>query len=155
MKVFISHSTKDMNIVNGFVNILRSKGIEAYMAVSDVQPGTDLWGKIESNMRSSSCVLTILTRDGSRSEMVNQEIATANTLKIPVVPIVEKGVRLKGVLEGKEYVEFDRNNPNQAYINANNYLEKLKLQIENKSFVRNLVLFGLGLLFLLLSAYDK
>jgi hypothetical protein len=153
MKVFISHSTKDMNIVNEFVNILRLKGIEAYMAVSDVQPGTDLWAKLESNIRSSNCVLAILTQDGSRSEMVNQEIATANAFKIPVVPIVEKGVGLKGVLVGREYVEFDKDNPNQAYINANNYLEKLRLQIENQKLVRNLVLFGLGLW--LLSEYSK
>jgi len=153
MKVFISHSTKDMNIVNEFVNILRLKGIEAYMAVSDVQPGTDLWTKIESNIRSSNCVLAVLTQDGSRSEMVNQEIATANAFKIPVVPIVEKGVRLKGVLSGREYIEFDKDSPNQAYINANNYLEKLRLQIENQKFVRNLVLFGLGLW--LLSEYNK
>ena len=142
-----------MGIVNEFVNILKLKGIDAYMAVSDIQPGTQLWDKIESNIRSSNCVLAILTQDGSRSEMVNQEIATANAFKITVVPIVERGVKLKGVLAGREYVEFDKDNPNQAYINANNYLERLKLQIENQKFVRNLVLFGLGLW--LLSEYSK
>lgn len=142
-----------MSIVNEFVNILKLKGIDAYMAVSDIQPGTHLWDKIESNIRSSNCVLAILTQDGSRSEMVNQEIATANAFKITVVPIVERGVKLKGVLAGREYVEFDKDNPNQAYINANNYLERLKLQIENQKFVRNLVLFGLGLW--LLSEYSK
>lgn len=142
-----------MGIVNEFVNILKLKGIDAYMAVSDIQPGTRLWDKIESNIRSSNCVLAILTQDGSRSEMVNQEIATANAFKITVVPIVERGVKLKGVLAGREYVEFDKDNPNQAYINANNYLERLKLQIENQKFVRNLVLFGLGLW--LLSEYSK
>lgn len=153
MKVFISHSTKDMGIVNEFVNILKLKGIDVYMAVSDIQPGTRLWDKIESNIRSSNCVLAILTQDGSRSEMVNQEIATANAFKITVVPIVERGVKLKGVLAGREYVEFDKDNPNQAYINANNYLERLKLQIENRQFIGKLILAGLGLW--LLSEYSK
>lgn len=153
MKVFISHSTKDMSIVNEFVNILKLKSIDAYMAVSDIRPGTDLWDKIESNIRSSNCVLAILTQDGSRSEMVNQEIATANAFNITVVPIVEKGVKLKGVLAGKEYIEFDKDNPNQAYINANNYLERLKLQVENRQFIWKLILAGLGLW--LLSEYSK
>ena len=153
MKVFISHSTKDMNIVNEFGNILRLKGIDVYIALFDVQPGTDLWAKIESNIRNSNCVLAILTQDGSRSEMVNQEVATANASKIPIVPIVEKGVVLKGILAGKEYIEFDKDNPNQAYINANNYLERLKVQVENKEFIGKLILAGLGLW--LLSQYSE
>ncbi|MFA5119015.1 MAG: toll/interleukin-1 receptor domain-containing protein [Candidatus Omnitrophota bacterium] len=145
MNVFISHSTKDMQIVDEFANILRLKGIEVYLAVLDAQPGTDLWGKIQANIRNSSCVLAIMTIDGSRSDIVNQEIATANAFKIPVVPIVEKGVTLKGVLVGKEYIEFDKNNPKQAYINADNYLDILKVQVENKKFIGKLVLAGLAI----------
>jgi len=153
MKVFISHSTEDMQIVNEFVNILRLKGIEAYMAIFDAQPGSDLWVKIESNIKNSNCVLAIMTKDGSRSDMVNQEIATANAFKIPVVPIVEKGVLLKGVLAGKEYIEFDKDNPKQAYINANNYLDRLKAQVENNQFIGKLVLAGLAIW--LLNQSDK
>jgi len=153
MKVFISHSTEDMQIVNEFVNILRLKGIEAYMAIFDVQPGSDLWVKIESNIRNSNCVLAIITKDGSRSDMVNQEIATANAFKISVVPIVERGVVLKGILAGKEYIEFDKDNPKQAYINANSYLDRLQVQVENNEFIGKLVLAGLAIW--LLSQSDK
>lgn len=153
MKVFISHSTEDIKLVEDFVNILRLKGIDVYVAFSDVQAGSDLWKKLESNIKNSNYVLAILTQDGLRSEMVNQEVATANAFNIPVVPIVEKGVNLKGVLTGKEYIEFDKENPRLAYQHAERYLGQLKEQIEKKKFIGKLVLAGLGLW--LLSQYSE
>jgi hypothetical protein len=153
MKVFISHSTKDIKIVDRFVDKLKSIGIEPYVAESDIQPGTILWEKLESNIKNSNCVLAIITKDGSRSKSVHQEIAAANALKIRVVPIVEKGVDLKGVLAGREYIVFDKNDPDQALINASRYLSNLKLKKENKEIIGILVF--AGLLIWLLSQYGK
>ncbi|MDD5691634.1 MAG: toll/interleukin-1 receptor domain-containing protein [Candidatus Omnitrophica bacterium] len=156
MKVFISHSTKDMDLVNDFTNILKHRGIEAYVALSDARPGLDLWEKIESNIKDSNCVLAILTQNGSRSEIVNQEIATAKALYIPFIPIVEKGITLKGLLAGREYIEFDKSNPDLTYINANHYIEKLKLQFESKEFLRVLLVIAVIVIGLyLLSKYVK
>lgn len=156
MKVFISHSTKDMDLVNDFASILEQRGINSYVAKFDVLPGTNLWDKVEANIRDSSCVLAILTKNGSRSEYVNQEIATANAHNILLIPIVEKGVELKGALVGKEYIELDKSKPETAYINVNHYIEKLKLQFESKKLLIALliiVLIAVGLF--LLSKYSK
>jgi hypothetical protein len=143
MKVFISHSTKDIKIVDKFVDKLKSIGIEPYVAESDIQPGTILWEKVESNIKNSNCVLAIITKDGSRSKMVHQEIAAAKAIKIRVVPIVEKGVDLKGVLAGREYIVFDKNDPDQALINASKYLSNLKVKEESKEIIGILVFAGL------------
>jgi len=143
MKVFISHSTKDIKIVDRFVDKLKSIGIEPYVAESDIQPGTILWEKLKSNMKNSNCVLAIITKDGSRSKSVHQEIAAANALKIRVAPIVEKGVDLKGVLAGREYIVFDKNDPDQALINASKYLSNLKVKEGSKEIIGILVFAGL------------
>ena len=143
MKVFISHSTKDIKIVDKFVEKLKSIGIEPYVAESDIQPGTILWEKLESNIKNSNCVLAIITKDGFRSKMVHQEIAAAKALKIRVVPIIEKGVGLKGVLEGREYIVFDKNDPDQALINASKYLSNLKVKQKSKEIIGILVFSGL------------
>ena len=143
MKVFISHSTKDIKIVERFVDKLKTIGIEPYVAESDIQPGTILWEKLESNIKNSDCVLAIITKDGSRSKSVQQEIAAANALKIRVVPFVEKGVDLKGVLAGREYIAFDKNDPDLALINASKYLSKLKVKKESKKTIVIMVIAGL------------
>ena len=57
--------------------------------------------------------------------------------------IVEKGVGLKGVLEGREYIVFDKNDPDQALINASKYLSNLKVKEESKEIIGILVFAGL------------
>lgn len=134
MKVFISHSTKDMKIVRALVDILRRESVKVYVAYFDTQPGARLWKKIETNISKSDCVLAVLTKQGSRSEMVNQEIATANALKVVIIPILEKGVSPKGILVGKEYIELDRNKPSIAYEELAAYLKKTKFRTAGRQF---------------------
>ena len=107
MKVFISHSTKDMDIVEKFRELIEPK-IETYVAAKDPQPGKPLWGKIEANIKGSNYLVAIMTKNGSRSEMVQSEIATAHANKIPVIPIIEEGVSLQGILSGIEYLKLDK-----------------------------------------------
>ena len=149
MKVFVSHSTKDIHIVEEFkkkIKIIEPK-VEVYVAADDIQPGNVLWEKIETNIKNSNCVVAIMTKNGSRSEMVQQEIAIAKIHKIPVMPIVEKGVVLKGALVGIEYLELDKHHPDQALKDLSTYLRKLKKQADNK-LIGSLVLVGLAIIML-------
>ena len=145
MKVFISYSTKDMDVVYQLRDVLKNNQIGCYLAEEDLQPGTSLWNKLERNIRNNDCVLAILTINGTRSDLVNQEIATAYNFNKPIIPLVEKGVILKGVLEGKEYIEFDRENPSKALENATNFLRRFKIKLENQQFFVGLLLTGLAL----------
>jgi len=149
MKVFVSHSTKDIHVVEEFkkrINIIEPK-VEVYVATYDAQPGTELWKKIETNIKNSNCVVAIMTKNGSRSEMVQQEIAIAKTHKIPIMPIVEEGVVLKGALVGIEYLELDKHHPEQALKDLSTYLRELKKQEDNK-LIGSLVLIGLAIIML-------
>lgn len=145
MKVFLSHSTKDKLLVDELKNILSRNQILCYVAEEDVQPGSPLWAKLSANIKDSDCVLVVLTNDGSRSEMVNQEIATAHSLNKQIIPLVETGVKLKGVLDGREYIELDTKNPYAAINNAGAYLQNFKVKLENQQAFARLVLAGLAL----------
>ena len=146
MKVFVSHSTKDIHIVEEFKKIIEPK-VEVYVAAYDAQPGNVLWQKIETSIKKSNYVVAIMTKNGYRSEMVQQEIATAKAHKIPVMPIVEEGVDPKGVLAGIEYLKLDKRHPDQALKDAFTYLRKLKKQEDNKLIV-SLVLASLAIIIL-------
>lgn len=149
MKVFLSYSTKDIHIVEEFQKIIKiiEPKVEVYVAADDARPGNMLWEKIETNIKNSNCVVAIMTKNGSRSAMVQQEIGTAKAHKIPVVPIVEEGVDLKGALAGIEYLNLDRRHPDQALKNASIYLKKIKKQANNK-FIGSFILVVLAIIML-------
>jgi hypothetical protein len=152
--VFVSHcmAAEDEPIVAALTARLDGQGIVAYLAERDPQPGRPLSSKILERIRRCDLVAVLWTKGGSSSEWVNQEIGAARSAGKPVVPIVERGVRVKGLLEGIEHVEFDRDNPDGA-------LESLEAFLTNKrdakdaaareaereaERMKELVLFGIG-----------
>ena len=147
MKVFISYSTKDMHIVEEFKKLVEAKGIEAYVAAKDVQPGSILWDKLEKNIRTSNCLVAIMTKDGSISGTLQNELGVAKASKIRIVPLVEEGVDPKGVLSGIEQLKFDKDHPDQALNDAAAYLNKLKKQADIE-LIAFLILAGLGIFML-------
>ncbi len=143
MKVFISHSTKDMKIIEEFKKLVEAQGIHAYIAVDDVQPGDILWKKIEDNIRSSNCLVALLTREGAKSGAVQNELGIARAKGIRIVAIVEKGVEAKGILAELEHIVLDRTRPDQALVSAAAYLGKLKKKKDDEgNLVGVLILAG-------------
>jgi nucleoside 2-deoxyribosyltransferase len=118
------------------------------VAAYDDQPGAYLSEKVKTSITGSDCVLAVMTKNGSRSKWVHEEIGAAYALNKPVIPVVEKGVNVEGVLEGKQYIEFDKNYPNQAYERVHAYLSKIKEKLDNQQFVGVLFLIGLAILLL-------
>ena len=78
-KVFISHSMDDAWIVYELHDLLKINGIEAYVAEWSLSPGAELSEKIKAAIRYCDCFLVLLTRHGTRSQWVNQEIGIAET----------------------------------------------------------------------------
>jgi hypothetical protein len=133
MKVFISHSTKDMKIIEEFKKLVEAQGIKAYVAIEDIHPGDPLWKKIESNIKSSNCLVALMTREGVKSGSVQNELGIARAKGIRIVAIVEKGVEAKGILAELEHIVLDRNRPDQALESAATYLGKLKKKKDEES----------------------
>jgi excisionase family DNA binding protein len=97
-----------LDVVSEISKHLKQESIDVYVAEFYPEPGEMLPKKILKNLRSSDCMVVILTSVGVQSPWVQQEIGVAKTLDLPIIPMVEEGVTVKGLLEGVEYIPLDR-----------------------------------------------
>jgi len=149
-KVFISHSTRDQGLVIALANLLSRYGATVFVAEWYLAPGERLDKKIFEQIGSADCVAVLLTRNGMRSNWVQQEIGYALSSEKPLIPLVERGVESKdlGALQGREYIEYDPSQPQQALIRTANYVGSLKLKKEEQE--KALLIAGGIIAFLLL-----
>lgn len=80
----------------------------------------------------ADALVVLLTKDGQASSYVQQEIGFAEAKGKLIVPLVEPGVSEQGLamLQGREYIPFDLNNPAPALASLLNYLTRLKTSKE-------------------------
>lgn len=149
-KVFISHSTRDQGLVISLANLLSKYGAKVFVAEWYLAPGERLDKKVFEQIGNSDCVVVLLTRNGMRSNWVQQEIGFASNSKRPLIPLVEKGTDPKDLaaLQGKEYIEYDPDRPQQALVRTATYVKSLKLKKEEQE--KALLMAGGILAFLLL-----
>ena len=147
LKVFISHSVKDLQLVIALEAYFKPRGILAYIAERDYQIGKPLSNKIIENIETSDCFLVLYTINAKESGFVNQEIGywiKAHRYN-NFIPLVEKGVTPKGFLSGLEYIEFDPKNQGIGISNTILYLEEKKKD-KKMELVGDGILIGLGIL---------
>lgn len=122
--VFVSHSMSELDkpLLYEIGAMLNNKGITPYIAEHDQQFGSSISEKIKNAIRECSLLVALLTRDGDGSAFVHEEIGFAHACQKLVIPIVEKGVALKGFNFGNDYVELDRQNPSHAFRKLDEFL---------------------------------
>src|SRR5712692_9393650 len=149
-KVFISHSTRDQGLVIALANLLSKYGATIFVAEWYLAPGEALHKKVTGQIQNSDCVVALLTRNGMRSNWVQQEIGYTLNSQKPIIPLVEKGVDQKdlGALHGREYIEYDPNRPQEALVRTASYVRSLKLKKEEQE--KALLVAGGVIAFLLL-----
>ncbi len=127
-KAFLSHSSGDAELVRVLQESVSGLGIEVYLAEHDVRPGFQLGQKVQQEIEHSDAVIVLLTTAGADSAYVQQEIGYALKTRSPVIPLVERGLTPNklAMLNGKEYIELDPKNPQQALEKASVYLQRLK-----------------------------
>lgn len=146
-KVFISSSARDKNIVNELKDTLNRYGIVSIL-FSEVTANAPYSQSLRDQIQSSDCVLAIISAESADIDNVGYEIGLADSLNRPVIPIVEEGVAIPTFLFGKEYILIDRDQPKLSYQRAADYLNKLKLEKEQRNAIGGVLLLGLGLLLL-------
>ena len=151
-RVFISHSTQDQGLVISLANLLSKFGVEPFVAEWYLTPGERLDNKVFEQIKKSDCIVVLLTRNGMRSSWVQQEIGYSLQRDKPVIPMVKKGIEPKDLaaLQGREYIEYDRYEYQQALSKLSTYVKSLKLKKEDKE--KALLVLG-GLLAFLLLVY--
>jgi len=149
-KVFISHSTRDRRLVISLANILSKFGINISVAEWYLTPGQRLDKKVFNKIENSDCVVVLLTQNGLRSNWVQQEIGYTLKTGKPLIPLVEKGITPGDLaaLQGREYIEYNPYQPQQALLKVSTYVKSLKLRKEEQE--KTLLIAGGILAFLLL-----
>jgi len=146
VKVFISHSTKDFQLVKTLAKLLNAYDIEIYIAERDYQPGKLLSQKIMQNIDTSDYFLLVYSKNGKDSPFVSQEIGYwigkrgFNNL----IPFVEKGINPEAFLSGIKYIVYNPLNPTLAVANVIRYIN-YQIKIKKKQQIFD-VSVGLGIL---------
>lgn len=149
-RVFISHSAQDQGLVISLANLLSKFEVDVSVAEWYLTPGECLNDKVFGQIKKSDCIVALLTRNGMRSSWVQQEIGFSLQQGKTVIPIVEKGIEPKDLaaLQGREYIEYDRYEYQQALNKLSTYVKSLKLKKQEKE--KALLVVGGLLAFLLL-----
>ncbi|MHA1542790.1 MAG: toll/interleukin-1 receptor domain-containing protein [Candidatus Hodarchaeales archaeon] len=147
-KVFISHSMKNIELVNQAKAMLEQKGLNAYVAVSEPEPGEKLDDKIVNHIKSSSFFLLLYTKDAETSPWVNSELGIAVSMNKKIIPIIEEGVQLPSIISGIEYVKMDSINPGTCIQGVCDYLSGLMASKDETKIIVASILILLGVVVL-------
>ena len=150
VKVFISHSTKDFELVKILVKFLEGYGIETYIAERDYKIGRSLSQKIKQNIDTSDYFLVVYTTNGKDSNFVHEEIGywIDKRRDSDLIPFVEKGLSPSYFLSGVEYIEFNPLNPNLGIANVKRYIAQTTKMKKKQAIYGTIA--GLGILGLIL-----
>jgi hypothetical protein len=147
MKVFISHSMIDKNLVSALDSVARSLRIQPLIAEHSVSM-TSITEKVEKMILESDLVIVVLTRDGFNSNFVQQEIGYAKGKK-PLLLLVERGYEksVSGFVYGHDFISVDPWNLQPAVPMIQRILASQKQKVEKQEAIGQLILAGAGILF--------
>jgi len=108
IKTFISYSSRDEHYVRQLYESLKTVGANPYVAEWWLETGRPLAEKIKRNIADSTCLVAMLSSEANRSAWVHEEIGYAVAKGIPVIPVIEEGIKVRGFLEGLEYIPYNK-----------------------------------------------
>ena len=142
LKIFISHSVADLNLVIRLHELLTSTGVIVYVAELQPQPGAVISRKIEEMIRESDYVLVLLTENGRRSPFVNYEVGLAKGLNKSVIPLVQRGLQVS-YFQGIDVVYFDKEDPEQTVEWLMDYVRRIRHEKARAAFMSALATLGI------------
>ena len=124
MKVFLSHSIKDKQLILKMKAHCQAKGMQLLVAEHSISLNKSITEKIKAMIKESQVVVFLMTKNGFNSKFVQQEIGYVESLGRARLFIVEKGQQqqITGFHFGHDYIELDPINPNIAIKKAINRL---------------------------------
>ena len=85
--IFLSHVTRVKSRVQKLKEGLELYGVEAFVADSDIEPGTEWQGEIMDALDGMDAFVPILTRGFRRSDWTDQEVGIAIAKDVPIIPL--------------------------------------------------------------------
>lgn len=108
-RVFISFATGDDDYGRYLSESLsRLEHIEVYVPDWIEVKGKNMDYKVKEGLDSARVVIVVITFNSTNTVWLNQQIGYAFAKKIPIILVVEKGIDLKGFLEGSDFITYSR-----------------------------------------------
>lgn len=155
--IFISHCEQDKEISDIIADRICQTGFLAYMAEKDPRPGTILANKISNAIGNSRFIIVLISESSNESQYVQQEIGIAYEKSKTIIPISIDGAKPKGVLAGKEYIDFTKENLEQSMDKFQRVVESQKAEMNRNDFWGGIFLVGAvaGAVYLLMKTSEK
>jgi nucleoside 2-deoxyribosyltransferase len=130
LKVFVSHSIEDFNVVVRMHELLSLSGVYVNVAESEPELGSFIITKINRMIKNCDYVIALLTKKGLKSSFVNYELGLADSLQKPLILLVEKEAEseLPAFLKGREYLLFDLNDAEHTIEQVVEYINKIRIK---------------------------
>ncbi|HWP31374.1 MAG TPA: TIR and AAA domain-containing protein [Fimbriimonadales bacterium] len=129
--VFLSHAgdvrnrkNPDNPLIEKLEELSQEHKVPLYVAEREPEYEKNISEKIRQKLDESFCLLVLYTEKASKSAFVNQEIGYADKSRIPVIYILENGVKITGFRYGQEPIPLDRESPDEALRNAIIYIKE-------------------------------
>jgi len=121
--IFLSHSNadEDQSLIANLEKLCALAGLELYVAERQPEYVTRISDKIKKKIDSSLCLVALLTGAASQSHFVGNEVGYAED-RIPIIVILEEGVKLTGFRHGYETIAMKRTDPADALTTAAQYV---------------------------------
>lgn len=152
MKVFISYSVEDTQLVRQIADQLRSVTERVYWWERSKEPGSEAWPSIFGWIDQSDLVLAVITDKTVRRAMaVGNEIGHAKAKRKPIIPLIAPEVNEAdlGCLKGVTYERIDRDNPGPAMESVKRVITRMKQDAVERQKQLAVFLGILGLIWLL------
>jgi len=150
--IFISYSTKDLDVVKKFQSILNdTPDLNVFVAEDSVKVGERLSATIQNSINNSHLFLLLWSKNSKESDWVSQEIGIAKQADKDILPILlDKDLNAPGFISDLKYVS--------AHENLEKTVKEVQKEIQKRAEkykkVSGLTLAGLAaaLIFLLFSS---
>lgn len=105
-RFYISHCEHDEKMALELSSALWRVGLESYATMYNLCQGISRAERVFFAIRNSECLVALLTKDGSASTTVCQEIGLAKGIDLLIIPLLENGTDLPFFIEHSNPISF-------------------------------------------------
>lgn len=115
--VFIAYTRSDHSYVDRLIDFFQNQGIDTWTD-AEVRHGANWASVIRESIDSASALVVVMTPDSNSSTWVENELARARQINLPIFPILLDGAPFFSLIELQFFDATDRRLPDASFISA-------------------------------------
>ena len=142
---FISYSSKDQLLANFVHSELSRQGLSVFMASVSLKPGENWSDSIRANLKASSWVILLASRDACQSAYVLQETGMAMITDKRLIPIVWdiSPSELPGWIDRNHALNLNGATIQQIQVRISQIAQMIRQDKNNGLLIAGALIFGL------------